>query len=650
MPAPIKRAIHIDFHTMPGIYNFNEGFDAKEFAQRLHDAGVEYVNVFCKCNIGFAYYPTKIGIPYPGMKGDMFGDTLRECKKLGIGVTAYFNGGLDHEQALRHRDWLVETKDGNVELTHEGNFFRQMCFYSGYTDYLLSMIQEVLDWYPEIDGVFIDCLGDWTDCYGNECVEKAIEMGLDPKDPKAMHEVRKQSIWDFCTRLKGMIGDRYLRLNGPNDWEYRNLNTHCEIECIPGGWSYDRFPGMVAYMRNIYDKIVYMTGRFQINWGDFGGLRTKASLENDLWDAHASGVGVMVGDHMHPAKNIDPAVYDMVKDLYKDVIAMEPWTEDAKYIPDIGVLITPLGRCINDTYAGAVRLLGELKLSYDFVNEDMDLTKYKLLIIPDVPVTEKLAAKLRVHIDAGKPIISTAKGGLTPKGDKFAMADWDFVEYDGLDTTKTGYLEVSKETRAAIPALCEIADMPHSLHGQGIFAKPGKDCQILADYVKSYFDKVYDGFHFLFYCPPEKRDGHVAVARRGNIIHFSYPAFSSYFNMALQSHKQLMKYAIDQLLPESERSFKQEGLPSTARLSLTEKGEMKIAHVKLTVPELRGRMNIVEEHNVLLPGAKIAVKGEFNKVYTAPDRKVLAFTYQDGFTHVTLPEIVGYLPVVFEKN
>ena len=35
---PIKRAVHFDFHTMPGIDNFGENFDAEVFAQQLADA------------------------------------------------------------------------------------------------------------------------------------------------------------------------------------------------------------------------------------------------------------------------------------------------------------------------------------------------------------------------------------------------------------------------------------------------------------------------------------------------------------------------------------------------------------------------------------------------------------------------------------
>ena len=77
---------------------------------------------------------------------DMFGDLLRECHANGIGVSAYFSGGLDHVQSLLHRDWLVENEDGQVIYGDRSkNFFRNMCMNSGYKDYLLSMVKEFID-------------------------------------------------------------------------------------------------------------------------------------------------------------------------------------------------------------------------------------------------------------------------------------------------------------------------------------------------------------------------------------------------------------------------------------------------------------------------------------------------------------------------
>ncbi|MBO5879993.1 MAG: hypothetical protein J6Q68_05530, partial [Clostridia bacterium] len=61
MLKPIKRAVHFDFHTMPGIDDILSNYNAEDFAETLYNANVDYVNIFARCNIGFSYYPTKLG-------------------------------------------------------------------------------------------------------------------------------------------------------------------------------------------------------------------------------------------------------------------------------------------------------------------------------------------------------------------------------------------------------------------------------------------------------------------------------------------------------------------------------------------------------------------------------------------------------------
>lgn len=638
---PMKRAIHLDFHTLPGIYNFNEDWDPQIFAGRLKEAGVEYVNIFAKCNLGFAYYPTKIGIPYKGMKGDMFGDALRECHRNGIGVTAYFNGGLDHEQALRHRDWLVENEDGQVIYgDRSANFFRQMCFHTGYKEYLLGMIQEVIDNYPEVDGVFIDCLGDFQECYGYECRQAAIAAGLDPQSKEDLRKIRTQSILDFCKACKQIVGSRYLRFNGVHNWAGKDLHTHAEVECLPSSWSYDFFQCHTSYARNIFDNVLYMTGRFQKNWGDFGGFKTKESLEYDIWDAYSNAVGISIGDHMHPAGNLEPAIYDVVHELYDDVKRYEPYTEGAKYVADIGVLTRPLQVFDDGTHQGISRMLGELKYGFDIVNEEMDLSGYKLLILPDnIPVTPLLAGKLRDHLAAGKGIISSGESGLNEEGTDFAMEEWK-LRYDGKDPSNASYLRVCGDKVAGI------ADIPWSMYKEGIRFYPLEDCQVLAQYIQPYFNHGWNGFHGLFYTPPERETGHAALAKFGNIYQFCFKIFSAYYTSALKCHKQLVQHCIEDLMPNP--SFKQKGLPSTARMTLTKKDNFVIAHIKATTPEPRGMMNIIEEHQYLPAGSVIRIAGSYSKAYIAPCKTPLAFTQEDGYTVVTLPEIKGYLMVVLE--
>ena len=114
MLRPMKRVVHFDFHTMPRIDDFGARFDAEKFAARLASSHVAYINMFARCNVGFSYYPTKVGFPYEGLPGNMLGDTVRACHARGIGVIGYIHVGLHHELLRRRPDYARMEKDGTV--------------------------------------------------------------------------------------------------------------------------------------------------------------------------------------------------------------------------------------------------------------------------------------------------------------------------------------------------------------------------------------------------------------------------------------------------------------------------------------------------------------------------------------------------------
>lgn len=638
---PMKRAIHIDFHTMPGIYNFNEKWDPEEFALILKNAKVKYINAFAKCNLGFAYYPTKIGIPYPGMKGDMFGDLLRECHKNDIGVTAYVNVGLDHEQARLHRDWCVLSKDGQVIYgDRTANFFRNMCYNSaGYRNYIMGIMKEVLDNY-DVDGLFLDCMALFP-CYGNECQEDMVKQGLDPFNDDHVRAHTEEVMMQFSRDVKKMVGDyKYLYLNGMPYNKVKDLDTHIEIECLPSGWSYDYFGAQAAYARNIQEKVLYMTGRFQKSWGDFGGLKSKASLEYDMWDALSNAIDVSIGDHMHPAENLDPDVYKIVHEIYTDIEKYEPWTENAKYIADIGVLTDSTG-FLNDTYKGLARMFGELKYSFDILNEDMDLSKYKVLILPDtMKVTPKLKKKLEKHLYENKGILSTGEGGLNPDRTAFALEQWKF-KYDGLDSSNSSYFKMLDGDYE------DIGSMRWAMYSHGILISPTEETEVIAEYIKPYFNRHWDGFHGYYYTPPEKETGHAAVARSGNVYHICFKVFDAYYNAAMLSHKAIVKYCLEKLLPVP--IIKCKDIPSTARVTLTEKEQTLQLHIKATFPEVRGKMDIIEEHQIIPAGTTVSVKGNYRKAYIAPDKVPVDIVQNNDYTDIVLHQINGYTMIVLEK-
>jgi len=635
----IKRAIHIDFHTMPDIPDFAANFDAKVFAKTLKDARVEYVNVFAKCNIGFAYYPTAIGVMHPHLGFDLFGQIVEECRMVDIGVTAYFNAGLDHEMARKHREWTVVNKEGQVIYgDRTANFFRNMCFNSGYREYLLGMVREVVERYP-VEGFFFDCMA-LTPCYGNECLACVKASGGNPLSDEDVSAFTKETLISFSREVKEIIGpDKFLYLNGLDHADTEGLRTHIEIECLPSGWSYDFFPAQVAYARNLGQQVFYMTGRFNVNWGDFGGLKSKASLLNDCWDALMNGVPTSIGDHMHPRDGLDPAVYNVVGEIYEELERYEPWTDDVRAVADIGIL-TLAGGELAECHNGAVRMLGELKMTYDIINEGHDLSRYKVIILPDnVRITPVLGSKLRAYVAAGGGVISSGHSGLNVEGTAFALDEWNMA-YEGEDPWNSSYFRMLEDTGGEVP------DMLCGIYSQGILLQTKEGAQEIAEYWQPYFNREWDGFHGKFYTPPDRYAGRPAVARSGNVIQFCFPVFGAYMQYAANVHKAMVAYSLGQLL--SMPLLKCEGIPTTARVMVTAKENKRMVHVKLTHPEPRGKYNVIEDLQTL-DGAIVQIRGDAaSRVYLAPGREPLAYSLADGYIRIPLPKVNGYAMVVVE--
>ena len=110
------------------------------------------------------------------------------------------------------------------------------------------------------------------------------------------------------------------------------------------------------------------------------------------------------------------------------------------------------------------------------------------------------------------------------------------------------------------------------------------------------------------------------------------------------SHKELVATCIEKLLPEP--LLKCKNIPSTARVTLTSKENTVLLHIKTTFPEVRGRMNIIEEHAILPAGAVVSVKGKYSRAYIVLKDTLLDTQIKGNYTDVTLPLINGYIMVV----
>ncbi|NLB56065.1 MAG: hypothetical protein GX811_09940 [Lentisphaerae bacterium] len=635
----LKRAVHIDFHTMPGVWDVGSDFDAKDFAATLNQAGVEFVNLFARCNHGYTYYPTKVGIPHPGLKKDMLGEAVEECHKHGILVSAYINLGLDNAHAKIHRDWCQINKEARTSTW--------MCINSPYAEYVCNMIEEIEKLYP-IDGYFLDCFLPGI-CMGEECVSLMRQNGVDPEDEVANRNFYYQTQLEFMRRARKLVGKgKLFFVNGVTFKDQLSVASHLEVECLPvGGWGYDTFPALSRFVRKLDKQVLGMTARFHKSWGDFGGIRPQAALDFDCYNAISNGLQCSIGDHAHPRGTLEKDVYRLIGDSYSKIRSYEPWIDDAVPVTEIAIVSNAYNAVGHDAMgvrqlSGAARVLEELKQQFDVIDTSMDFSSYRLLVLPDaILFDESLVGKIKKHIENGGKIISSGTSGLNEKQTGFALDQWG-LSYEGKEDYSVTFFKVGEQIATNIP------DIPNSIYVSGIRTRLMGQSEMLAEIVHPYFDDKKEGFHPFTYVPPDKPSGYPAVSRNGNVIHISFPIFRVYAHDAPVFYRDLFKNCLDLLIDDP--LILVENLPSFAKVTLTGKEKETMVHILNYCPELRGRHQIIEEPLIATDvSLSVRITG-VRQVYLAPDRTPLDFTEESGRTIVHVPVVKGYGMIVFEQN
>ncbi len=654
--------IFFDFHTMPANPDVGTGFDFDAITGRLADAGVDYIVFPARCNLGTAYYNTKVGIRHPALEYDLIGELVAACQRRGIALSTYINIGLSHEEALLHREWCVLTQEGYTYRPNRlDHFFRQMCYNTGYADHVTEMAREVVSGYP-IAGLFFDCMYTHP-CVGVECIREMKGLGYDWQDEEQLHDYNylkmNRMAQRLCDAAKSINPDLLIYCNGIDYEAQQDMGTYLEFECLPtGGWGYEALPVGARYLRTLGKPTLNMSGRFHKSWGDFGGIRTEPSLEYDLVYGLANAMRTTVGDHFHPRGDLNRPVFDLYQRLYDRLRPYEPWLQNARAAVDTAILwpypypgYRFMSSARRERYAkyytalqGACRMLCELKWQFDIVTDFVDWDRYELLVLPDHAVLDEAwAARIRRHLDKGGAILSSAWSGLDPDRRGFVFPEWG-AKYVGDDPYDPAFFTPAADLAADLP------DMPITLYQRGTSIEPLPGAQILGEIVAPYYNRHWDGEHGFVYMPPDKPTGRACGVRQGRVGHFSHPLFSSYSLDAQVPVKHYVRNLLAQLMPRP--LVRAPGLPSFARVCVTSQPGRRMVWLMSYVPERRGGTVDMIEEPIELRDVSVALRtGEqaVKSVYLAPDRTPLAFEAQDGYVQTTVPVVNGYAVVVFEE-
>lgn len=662
------RQIHLDFHTSEHIEDVGARFDAEKFAATLKRGNVNSVTVFARCHHGWAYYPSTVCKPHPHLKRNLTGEMVAACRKHDINVPVYITVQWDERMAREHPGWRVvhAEQEAGSSLYQLKPQWHTLCLSNqGYIDYLIAHTKEVIELFQP-DGIFFDILLMWR-CVCPNCVVRMQGAGRDAGNEKDQLANHRELLLEFYEKMGSAVRaiDPEMRMffnsghiyKGERErWKYF---THLELESLPtGGWGYDHFPVSARYANTLGMEYLGMTGKFHTSWGEFGGYKRPVALEYECMLMTSLGARCSIGDQMHPSGELEEATYATIAPAYARVAAIEPYVKGARPVSEVAIVSSESVHKARGAHeerdCGAARMLLEMHVMFDVIDEEEEFGKYKVLVLPDDIVLEgRLAEKVNAYVKGGGKLIMSGASGMRKDMSGFAVPLR--AEVNGMSEWTPDYVEV----RAGLDE--DIVAAPFVMYHRAYKVR-GRGAEVLAEVRAPYFNRTWEHFCSHQHTPYrlETCAEYHAMLQDGGIIYFSHPIFMAYYDKGQPLYKYMVRGALRRLLPAWNVEVK---LPSSGRISLMrqEREKRTVLHVLYAQPQLRGergfawtgaqKMEIIEDV-VPLYGVTCAVRMEKEpqRVYLAGSGKELKWTYEGGYVRCEVEKVYVHEAVVMEEG
>jgi hypothetical protein len=643
------RQVHLDFHTSEHIPGIASEFDAASFAKTVKDAHISSVTVFARCHHGWLYYPSKkfpeLIHPHLANK-NLLVEQVRALHKVGVRAPVYITVQWDYHTASTRPEWLIREPDGSHEggpFTEPG-FYQSLCVNTGYYEFLKAHTEEVCELLgQELDGVFFDIVG-IRPCWCASCRAEMKRLGIDAADEEAVRGFAKTVLTRFKQDMTEVVRkhskDCTIFYNaghvGPSTRDSAGAYTHFELESLPSGsWGYQHFPVTARYARKLGLDCMGMTGKFHTEWGDFHSLKNQAALEFECFRMLSYGFAASVGDQLEPRGALNPATYRLIGSVFGLFEEREAWARPSVPLTEAALFTSesPLvEHKMPEDILGAAQLLEELAVQFDILDETMDFSSYKLIILPEsfrpAPDFEK---KLEAFAAGGGAVIACGKALLSP--DKRFPACFGVV-YEGENEFYPDFLIARGELAGGLEP-----DNEYVIYQQGLRIKAEPDKTLLRAR-SPYFPRKGDRFCSHRYTPSAGGEPYPAAVKNGNVLYFSHPLFSQYRHNAPRWCKTLISNAIDLLLPR--RLIRHNG-PSTLTVSVldqAEKGRCSV-HLLSYIPVRKSvTIDIIEERSPVRDlSLELCLPRKIRGARLAPGGEELPL---DQDCRVTIPLIDGY--------
>ena len=659
------RQVHLDFHTSEAITGIGKNFHKRRFQEALKVGHIDSITLFSKCHHGWSYHPTKVGRRHPHLKTDLLARQIDACRETGVRCPIYLSAGVDEQIAMAHPEWVIKHRSGATYDPLQVGWFKLLRFNSPYLDYLCAQIEEVVQRWPDNDGIFLDIIGAHAD-YSPATLRDMQRLKLDPANPTDVATYAQRILRDYYRRANAAVRSQRANTpvfhNGghiPVGAKTTNLaNSHFELESLPtGGWGYDHFAFSARYAITQPRDYLGMTGKFHTSWGEFGGFKRPAALRYECAAMLANGAKCSIGDQLHPDGSMNLDTYQLIGDAYAHVAAREPWCDHVRPVARIGLVSAEQNQSLARGSAttshadeGAARMLLELHQPFVVLDADARWTGLDLIVLPDTTVlTPAATKKLRAHLARGGRVLATGSALIDPATGAFAV---DLgATADGRTAHDPDYL-VATELTPAVPVKSPIV-----IHG-GAYALQPTSGRVLVARRASYFNRTWEHFCSHQHAPDAPGDASPAAILGERIAYFAHDIFTRYREYGQPLYRDFIAAALDALTDHA--PLVETNLPRDGRINVLEQRAAKryVAHLLYApkslrggkVPSSHGEQPGVEIIEDLIPLRDVSITLRLpRRARTArlvPEQIELALTTAaDGAQTVLIPEFTAHAMV-----
>ena len=665
------RQVHLDFHTSPAIPGIGKEFDKKEWQQTLEGAHVNSITCFSCCHHGYSYHPTNVGQMHPELDFNLLRAQIDACHEIDIKVPVYVSAGFNEMIWQKHPEWRECWLDGTPGAKPFEPFFRKLCFNTSYLDWFCELLKETVTLFPDADGIFTDIIYQ-GECCCPKCMRDMLAQGYDPEKPLDRRRFAFQVLRKYYARsvetVHSIDPDMPIFHNSGHisrsDSEVLDFFSHLELESLPtGGWGYDHYPLSAAYCRNLGKEFLGMTGKFHTTWGEFGGFKHPNALRYECAAMIANGSKCSIGDQLHPCGKLDESTYKSIGIAYKEVEEKEKWCDNVRSLANIAIIgseatvenpaDSPWVEKNGDV--GASRILQEMHLPFEYIRPDMDMSGFKMVILPDnVRLNKTNAARINDYIARGGKVVLSGTSGMELETDEFVVDIG--AEYCGRNDFFPGYIKGDEQF------MPEFLSTPFVVYSKSCKIKPAAGVRSIGQVYDPYFQRSYKAFCSHQHTPYRTEASEFSAGvMTENVLYFAHNVFTAYCGHGNVPMREFIANTIYEFLGRDRQIIC--NMPSQGRVTYMEQAaeNRRIVHLLYANTIYRGSrtehdgaqygwpVEVVDDLNPC-PEVKLEVKccKEVKKVILEPEGRELAFEQTDGMLSVSVPSFVCHQMVVLE--